>query len=271
MTTVLEILQKQLLVLAIQAETQHVTMAISMAMKRSLLRIRTIRLMQCLKYRRRAKLLRAMYHCVRIFPSNPSSMSRWLTYHRYRYSCLNTIVTYGNLMCVKKLLAEYVIINAFQVPPAVDVDDAVSKSKHTPRSTPQVHEPPRNVHPSANNSSIASGFSGDMMSDCIDKNLTRMGGDNLKEAMSAAKELIYLFRDQTNYASYLITKADVIAKTIGVQFSMIRNTYLATNASDEETVNLLRSICNLAIYVSWHFFLCAHDVVVSVHLPASCH
>lgn len=114
---------------------------------------------------------------------------------------------------------------------------------------------------------VSAGFSGDMMADCIDKNLSIMTTENARDVISSSKELVYLFRDQQNYTNYMITKADVIARTIATQFAVVRSVHLSNRSSDTETNQLLRALTNFGTFVSCFFnnlmsFVCIRYVLV---------
>uniref|UniRef100_A0A7E4UZT1 TOG domain-containing protein n=1 Tax=Panagrellus redivivus TaxID=6233 RepID=A0A7E4UZT1_PANRE len=134
-------------------------------------------------------------------------------------------------------------LRKIELPPVLQTDNAIAMT------LPRSDRSSARTRTGTNTTNVSGGsFSGDMMSDCIDKNLSLMGSDDAREVVSAAKELIYLFRDQANYTTYLINKAEIIAKTIAVQFSVIRTVHLAASASGDDTSQILRNLCNLATF-----------------------
>ncbi|KAE9550232.1 hypothetical protein FO519_006552 [Halicephalobus sp. NKZ332] len=82
----------------------------------------------------------------------------------------------------------------------------------------------------------------------IDKIVFALSSTTIQTVVDATSQLVYLFRDQNNYAIYMLEKADMIAKSLATQLSIVRSQHLNDRESDADSNLLMRSLCNFLTY-----------------------
>jgi len=96
--------------------------------------------------------------------------------------------------------------------------------------------------------SVASSTLTEFDPDHIDKIVFALSSTTIQTVIDATSQLVYLFRDQNNYAIYMLEKADMIAKSLATQLSIVRSQHLNDRDSDADSNSLMRALCNFLTY-----------------------
>jgi hypothetical protein len=84
--------------------------------------------------------------------------------------------------------------------------------------------------------------------DQVERTVSALSSVVISTVIEATNQLVYVFRDQNTNSIFLIEKADLIAKTSATQLSIIRTQHLVDRESDNDTNDLMRSLCNFLTF-----------------------
>uniref|UniRef100_A0A914YW63 TOG domain-containing protein n=1 Tax=Panagrolaimus superbus TaxID=310955 RepID=A0A914YW63_9BILA len=137
----------------------------------------------------------------------------------------------------------------FKYTPFPNIDFGLRKIDLAPEVEQQLSSsrPSSTVMPKRSES-IASITSTEAGLDQVERTVSALSSIVISTVIEATNQLVYVFRDQNTNSIFLIEKADLIAKTSATQLSIIRTQHLVDRESDNDTNDLMRSLCNFLTF-----------------------